>query len=95
MTIQHEQQEQRGHFFIPDGDELAAEMTYIRHDPKTIIIDHTEVSAELQGQNIGYQLVQAAVEYAREHGLKILPVCSFAAAIFRKKPELRDVLKEE
>jgi predicted GNAT family acetyltransferase len=95
MIIKHEQKENKGQFFIPDGEEIVAEMTYIRHDPQTIIINHTEVTEELQGQNIGYQLVQAAVEYARNHQLKIVPVCIFARAVFDKKPEFGDVLCEE
>ncbi|TCZ68272.1 GNAT family N-acetyltransferase [Flaviaesturariibacter aridisoli] len=95
MIIQHKQDGQRGLFFLPDGEEVLAEMTYIRHDPTTIIIDHTEVDEDFRGQNVGYQLVEAAVEYARQHQLKIVPVCMFAAAVFQKKADYQDVLKEE
>jgi uncharacterized protein len=95
MMVQHQQKENRGQFFVPDGDDIVAEMTYIRHDPKTMIIDHTQVDTELRGQNIGYQLVCAAVEYARDHQMKIVPVCVFARAVFEKKPEFGDVLREE
>jgi predicted GNAT family acetyltransferase len=95
MVIQHKQEAQRGQFFIPDGDEVVAQMTYIRHDPKTMIIDHTEVDEALQGQSIGYQLVHAAVDYARAHQMKIVPVCVFARAVFDKKPDYADVLQEE
>ena len=95
MIVQHKQSEQHGLFFIPDGEDILAEMTYIRHDTRTIIINHTEVDEELRGQNLGFLLVEAAVEYARQHGLKIVPVCLFASAVFHKKPELRDVLQEE
>jgi len=95
MTIQHQQQENRGLFFVPGPDGMLAEMTYLRHDPRTLIIDHTYVDKELRGQNIGFQLVQAAVAYARQHQLKIVPVCVFARAVFDKKPEFADVLQEE
>jgi hypothetical protein len=81
-------------FYIPgedDDDELKAEMTYLRQE-NTMIIEHTEVSDELRGQNIGYQLVHTAVEYARTHHMKIIPMCTFAKAVFDKKPEFRDVL---
>ncbi|GAB4091581.1 GNAT family N-acetyltransferase [Flaviaesturariibacter terrae] len=95
MTIQHQQNEQHGNFFILADGELIADMTYIRHDPHSIIINHTQVDEEMQGQDIGFRLVQAAVDYARQHQLKIVPVCVFAAAVFEKKPEFRDVLQEE
>jgi uncharacterized protein len=57
-----------------------------------MIIEHTEVSDELRGQNIGYELVHTGVEYARTHHLKIIPLCTFANAVFKKKPEYKDVL---
>ncbi|GAA4322671.1 GNAT family N-acetyltransferase [Flaviaesturariibacter amylovorans] len=95
MTIEHVQNAQDGTFFVPGNNEHLAEMTYRRHDPKTLVIDHTEVSDALKGKNVGLQLVQSAVEYARTEGLKIVPVCSFARAMFDKKPELRDVLQTE
>jgi hypothetical protein len=57
-----------------------------------MIIEHTEVSDELKGKNVGYQLVHTAVEYARTHNIKIVPMCTFANAVFKKKPEYADVL---
>jgi hypothetical protein len=93
MLIQHKQTDGKGVFFIPgEEDDYAAELTYAKRGPSTMIIEHTGVTDELRGQNIGYQLVHAAVEYARSHHMKILPVCRFAKAIIDKKPEFRDVL---
>jgi uncharacterized protein len=95
MVIQHKQTEKRGMFFIAgEEDDFLAELTYSRQD-NTMMIDHTEVDDQLRGQNIGYQLVHSAVEYARSHGMKIIPLCPFAKAVIDKKPEFRDVLKEE
>ena len=60
-----------------------------------MIIDHTEVSDGLRGKNVGYQLVHAAVDYARTHDIKILPLCPFAKAVFDKKAEeFADVRKK-
>jgi predicted GNAT family acetyltransferase len=93
MTIQNKQQGENGVFYITGNNgENLAEMTYRLREPHTMIIDHTEVSDELKGQKIGYQLVDAGVEYAREKGLKIVPLCVFAAAVFKKRPEYADVL---
>ena len=43
-------------------------------------------------KNAGYQLVSAAVEYARENAIRIIPLCPFANSVFKKKSELGDVL---
>ena len=95
IIIQHTQQDLRGAFLIGDADERQAEMTYTRADPGKMLIQHTEVGEALRGKNIGYQLVHTAVEYARQHQLHILPICPFAASVFKKKPEFQDVLYTE
>jgi predicted GNAT family acetyltransferase len=58
-----------------------------------MVIEHTEVDEVLRGKNIGYELVHAGVEYARHHGLKIIPLCPFARSVINKKPEFQDVLE--
>jgi predicted GNAT family acetyltransferase len=57
-----------------------------------IIIDHTEVSSTLRGTGAGKKMVEAAVAWARREGVKIIPLCPFAASVFAKDPSLSDVL---
>ncbi len=71
---------------------VLAEMVYTLPGPDKMIIEHTEVSEELRGQNVGYLLLQTAVDWARHHERKIIPLCPFASAVFKKKPEYADVL---
>lgn len=92
MLIQHKKVGNKGLFFVQQDGNILAEMTYTMPSQEKMIIDHTEVSDELRGQNVGYQLVHTAVEYARTHHLTIIPLCPFANAVFKKKPEYADVL---
>lgn len=69
-----------------------AEMTYSHAGTTMIIIDHTEVPQPLRGRGIGDRLVARAVDDARAAGIKIVPLCPFAAAQFRRHPEFQDVL---
>ncbi len=92
MTIQRKEVDNRGMFFISVDDKILAEMTYTMASPTKMIIEHTEVDDELSGRNIGHQLVYSAVEYARNHNIKIIPLCPFANSVFKKKPEYADVL---
>jgi len=92
MTVQHKKTGNRGMFFVEFDGEIAAEMVYSMTSDDRMIIEHTEVDDVLQGRNIGYELVHAAVEYARRHLLKITPICSFAKSVFDKKPDFQDVL---
>lgn len=94
MQVQHSEQEDQGRFFIEIGGQIKAEMTYSVSGSGTMVIDHTGVDASLKGQGIGYKLVEASVNYARHKQLKIMPLCSFVVAVFKKRPEYGDVLKE-
>lgn len=55
-------------------------------------ITHTIVPPEIGGRGVAGQLVQAALEYARAEGLKVVPRCSYAAGYFDKHPEDADLL---
>ena len=92
MLIQNKMAGNKGMFFVEVDGNILAEMVYSMPSPEKMIIEHTEVSDELKGKNVGYQLVHTAVEYARTHNIKIVPMCPFANAVFKKKPEYADVL---
>lgn len=91
MLVQHKLTGSKGAFYVAEDENVLAELVYALSDDK-MIIEHTQVDAELQGKDVGYKLVHAAVEYARTHHLKISPVCQFTKAVFDKKPDFSDVL---
>jgi len=92
MEIKQKDDGTRGSFYIEVDGKKEAQSTYVWAAPDKIIIDHTEVSEALKGKNAGKQLVSKAVEFAREKNIKILPLCPFTAAVFRKTPDYKDVL---
>ncbi len=93
MVVQHKQRGGDGFFYVQVDGEILARMTYQQPKAGEITIEHTEVDDELRGKNVGYQMVHAAVQYARNHNKKIVPVCPFVKAVFDKKPDYKDVLK--
>jgi predicted GNAT family acetyltransferase len=48
--------------------------------------------ARLRGQGVARLLTLSSVEWARQSGVKLMPLCPFAKAVFEKDPSLRDVL---
>jgi len=92
MLIKNKKVGTKGMFYVENDGNILAEMTYSMPSAEKMIIEHTEVGDELKGQNVGYQLVHTAVEYARTNNVKIVPLCPFANAVFKKKPEYADVL---
>ncbi len=92
MEIQQTDDGKKGAFYIEQGGERLAEMTYVWAGESKFIIEHTEVSDKLAGKGAGKQLVAKAVEFARAKGLKIIPLCPFANKVFKKTPAYNDVL---
>ena len=57
-----------------------------------MFMTHTEVAPELEGQGIAAELVRTALAHAREHGLKVRPLCSYVQAYMRRHPEVQSLL---
>ncbi len=92
--IKHQQEATHGKFYMGDEDHNEAELTYSKAGGDKIIIDHTWVDPKLRNQGIGEQLVEAAIAYAREANLKIIPLCTFAKKVFDNNAGFKDVLME-
>jgi predicted GNAT family acetyltransferase len=65
------------------------------HDGDTFVITHVGVHPEFRGQGLAGKLVQAGLEYAKERSLRVIPMCSYAAAYIRKHPQYMDLTKHQ
>jgi len=94
LPVEHEEQNGRGRYVmrLPDGSE--GELTYERRDAGTIVADHTGVPPQYRGQGIAEKLVATAMDDARAKSQKIVPVCSYVVAQFRRHPEWADLRAE-
>ncbi len=92
MDIQRQEHGRNGAFFIDEDGEWVAELTYIKTGEDTMVIDHTEVDPKFSGEHLGKDIVAAAVNFARENGLKIKPLCPYARGVIDATPEFQDVL---
>jgi uncharacterized protein len=61
---------------------------------KVMMLTHTGVPRALRGRGIAAVLVQAALDHARERGLKVRPDCSYAEDYMRRHPETLDLLQD-
>jgi predicted GNAT family acetyltransferase len=94
MKIIQQDNGKTGVFQALIDDTQVGEMTYIWEGKDTILIDHTGVNPRYEGQGIGKQLFVKAVDFARTHAIKIVPVCPFVVALFERMPETNDVLAD-
>src|ERR1700712_2207172 len=88
---------EKGHgaFYIMDGEEQMGEMV-VSIDGNNLTVYHTEVSAKAEGKGFAKKLLTAMVEYVRGKGLKVIPLCPYVHAQFRRYPdEYNDVWNKE
>jgi hypothetical protein len=65
-------------FEVALGSDRAV-LTYAEQNGKLYVL-HTEVPEAMEGHGIGSALVRAAMDHAREKGVKVVPMCPFARA---------------
>ena len=74
---------------VEDGHTAFAD--YIRQDDK-LVIPHVEAPTVLRGHGTAGRLMEGVVVHARAEGLKIVPICSYAAAWLQRHREYADLV---
>src|SRR5690606_23221822 len=92
VEIIRTESETRGAFEVIEDGQKVGQMTYSKAGTDRIIIDHTEVDSSQNGKGLGKKLVEAGVAYAREKGIKIVPLCPFARRVLTGSDKNADVL---
>jgi predicted GNAT family acetyltransferase len=85
---------EQAHRFEATVDGYRALITY-RCFPGKIVFDHAEVPPALEGKGLAAKLTRAALEFARAHGLRVVPMCPYVAAYIRRHPEEQDLLSPD
>ena len=96
MRIEDQREGEIGSFIAyDDRGEQAGELAYRMDGTDRMILDHTDVEEAFKGTGIGKKLILAAVEHARENGLKLRPLCTYAQLMFERNKEWADVQLDE
>jgi hypothetical protein len=72
-------------FELHIGDQTAFIEYRMMHG--VIVMTHTEVPQQLEGQGIGSRLVKGALEIVRASDKQILPSCPFVASYIKRHPD--------
>lgn len=57
-----------------------------------MVITHTY--AYIKGHGVGRMLVDAAIDYARNHDMKIIPFCSYVKLVMERVEEYHDMIEK-
>lgn len=90
LEVRHNPQASRFEAFV-DGELCRADY---RMSGNVMHIVHTEVPYRLEGRGLAGQVVQAALDFARANGLKVVPVCGYVRAYVRRHKATHDLLAE-
>ena len=91
LEVTHNEAEQRFETWI---DGYLSKLDYIQ-DGNNFVITHVGVYPELRGQGIAGRIVEVGLEYAKENSLRVVPMCSYAAAYIRKHPEYAELTRQK
>nr|WP_276310199.1 GNAT family N-acetyltransferase [Bacillus salacetis] len=92
-NVMSEVQQGSNKFYLGKTEmEPEAELVYKENNGE-MVIEHTVVSENLRGQGVGGQLVDKAVQFAREKGLKVDSECPYAKEVLENNEGYQDVLK--
>ncbi|HET6779161.1 MAG TPA: GNAT family N-acetyltransferase [Gemmatimonadales bacterium] len=69
-----------------------AVLSYALAGPGLLELYSTYVPAANRGHGVGGRLVEFAVAYAREQGMRIIPTCWYVAQWIREHPEHGDLV---
>ena len=76
LDITHNEASHRFEVWI---DGKLSKLDYMQ-EGKNFVITHVGVYPEHRGQGVAAKIVDASLEYARQHALRVIPMCSYAAA---------------
>lgn len=72
-----------GGFYINDQSQQLGEMEISIADGK-LTVYHTEVIPEAEGRGLAKRMLEAMVAHARENKLKVVALCPYVAAQFKR-----------
>lgn len=72
---------------------MPAVLEYREIDAQTLDYYRTFVPTPLRGVGIASRLTDAALRYARDHDLKVVPTCPFIAAYIKRHREFQPLVR--
>lgn len=93
MILSNFRLNETAHQFELDVNGELAFLEFYREGDK-LFLTHTEVPDTVRGQGVAAHLVKHVLQYARENGLFITPLCSYVAYYFNNNPEWSSLLSE-
>lgn len=93
VTVTRDQGSEASEFVLHVDGERLGSLDFARPEAGVLRIDYVEVAPELRGSGLGRRLVEAAVDWARDENMKIVPICGYARAVITRDPAMSKLLR--
>lgn len=86
----HEQENERFVIYIYDKE------AFVEYNTTEDVLNlyHTYTEPELRGKGLAAQVVRAAIEFAKENNLKVVPTCSYVQAFIKRNDEYKELVAD-
>lgn len=88
MEIIHDIENQKFYVIV---ENMESHLEYVKVN-NVLNLNHTYVPNALRGKGIAGKIVKAALTYAEENNLKIIPSCSYVAVYVQRHTEYEDLV---
>lgn len=93
ITIRKEHRPTGGRYVATvSGIEGEAELIFTTRGANLLSADHTEAPETMRGSGVAMALVEYMIADARQNGFKVIPLCPYVKAQYRRHPEWADVM---
>ena len=89
--IRHERTARGGRYVYRFEDGAEAVLDYVNQGEGVVAMTHTGTPPHHRNKGVAEAIVRRAVAEARESGTKIVPVCSYVAALFARNADWADL----
>lgn len=87
--VHHDEAGQRFYTINQDKESI---LEYEKESPEIWSYVSTEVPEEQRGQGLGSELIKGALNYAKENGIQVNPVCSAVRSYIERHTEYNDLV---
>jgi hypothetical protein len=91
-TVRDNPEASRYELFL-DGRLIGLADYRVRGD--VVVIPHTQIDPELQGQGLGAVLVRGALDHVRRTGRTVVAQCWYVARFVEENPDYEDLLDKQ
>lgn len=95
MKINHIQNENDGKFVVTIDGKEAGYLQYKILENGNLNANGTLVYDDFRKMKLGTPLFNSFIDYVKANNLKVFPTCPYIVVMFKKHPELADLLADD